>query len=491
MTKYFEQIPWCIKRLSYGSAGFATVFVLSCSPDPQDYGKPNILFLLADDMGYGEPGCYGQEIIRTPVIDNLAENGMRFTDFYAGNTVCAPSRAVLMTGKQPGNATVRGNNGVYSDYLWDRVPLKKDELTLGEMLKGAGYQTAFIGKWHLDDPNDESTWAMNRGFDYAVQEQWGSRFGGRPFEGLYHWVNSAWDSVLYEQDKYDCIDVFRTDFAMDFLDQKEDDKPFFLFMSYRIPHGHERYIRNKELYSEKGWPESQRRHAAKITLLDGQIGRLLQRLEDEGEMDNTLVIFTSDNGAHSEGNDPLFFASTGGLKGHKRDLYEGGIRVPFIASWRNRILPGTVSNHIGAFQDFFPTLSQVAGIEIPAQTDGISIMPAFLGEDQPRHEYLYWEFQLDGWNRVLPDGGFRQAIRMGNWKAVRYGIDSDTELYDLDKDLFETDNIANNHPELIKRINSLFESSSTETDGFPYGGIVQDYRARDRYEEYILQKQTE
>jgi len=466
-------------RLSIISA-LLLLLIGGCQQQTSHPEKTNILFLLADDLGYGELGSYGQETIKTPVLDNLAKQGMRFTDFYAGTSVCSPSRAVLMTGKHAGHATIRGNNGIYEHDKWDRVALRKDEVTLGEMLQDAGYQTGFIGKWHLGNPNDESTWAMNRGFDFAVQEQWSSRFGGREFDEKVHWVNDNRDTVRYEQDKYDCIDVFRTNFAMDFLDRKDDTKPFFLFMSYRIPHGHERYIRNKELYSEHGWEEKERRHAAKITLLDGQIGRLLKRIEEDGELDNTLVLFTSDNGAHHEGHDHLFFESTGGLRGFKRDMYEGGIRTPFIAVWANKIQPSTVSDHQGAFYDFMPTFAEIAGVESPAK-DGISILPELTGKKQATHDYLYWELQLDGWNRKMPKGGFRQAIRKGDWKAVRYGAESPIELYNLKEDINETTNIADDHPEIVEEMQALLKSSRTETEGFPFGGKVQDYKGKERY----------
>lgn len=461
----------------------AGMVIVSCTQREEKEGlRPNILFLLADDMGYGEPGSYGQEIIQTPVLDDLARNGMRFTDFYAGNSVCSPSRAVLMTGKHAGHATIRGNNGVFENDVWTRVPLRKDEITLGEMLGEAGYQTAFIGKWHLDDPNDESTWAMNRGFDYAIQEQWPSRFGGKQYDGLVHWINSARDSIRYDQDNYDCIDEFRTDFILEYLDQKDEDKPFFIFMSYRIPHAHERYTRNKELYAGRGWSETERRHAARITLLDGQIGRLFSKLEDMGELENTIIIFTSDNGPHSEGtHDHLFFNSAGGLRGYKRDLYEGGIRIPLIVRWKDKIEAGSLSDRVGAFHDFMPTLAEVAGIETPEQSDGISLLPELLGDNSNHHEYLYWELQLDGWNRTLPKGGFRQAIRMGDWKAVRYGVESETELYDLDKDMYETNDVAQDYPEILTKMNSIFQDARTNTEGFPHGGKIQDYKAKERY----------
>ena len=192
----------------------------------------NIVLIVADDLGYGELGCYGQEIIKTPILDNLAKKGMRFTDFYAGNAACSPSRAVLMTGKSSSRNTIRGNSGCVSDDRWMRVALKKDEMTMGEMLRDAGYQTGFVGKWHLGDPNDISTWAYNRGFDFAVQEQWTSRFGGDIYDEEMHWFNGKQDSLYYHDHEWQCKDEFRTNIAFDYLDKIDKDKPFFLFMSY-------------------------------------------------------------------------------------------------------------------------------------------------------------------------------------------------------------------------------------------------------------------
>lgn len=444
--------------------------------------RPNILFLLADDLGYGELGCYGQETIQTPVLDSLAKQGLRFTNFYAGNAVCSPSRAVLMTGKSSSFNTIRGNSGSFSDDRWMRVALKKDEMTLGEMLKNAGYQTAFIGKWHLDDPNDLSTWAYNRGFDYAVQEQWGSPFGGIKYDEQMHWINGKKDSVYYRVEDWECKDEFRTKLAFNYLDKKDKDKPFFLFMSYRAPHGHESEIGNKTLYSDRGWPQKERLHAAKITLLDKQIGRLLKKLEEMGELENTLVLFSSDNGPHNEGgHNHEFFNSNGVLRGFKRDVYEGGIRVPLIAFWKGKIEAGAETNFVAGFQDFMPTLAQVAGIEDPEQSNGISILPVITGKAQPKHESLNWEFQMDGWGRKMMDGGFRQSARIGNWKGVRYGIASKTELYKLDEDISETNNLAAEHPEIVEKMNRIFEKNRSDTEGFPYGGVVQDYIPREKY----------
>ncbi|KJF43970.1 sulfatase-like hydrolase/transferase [Draconibacterium sediminis] len=446
--------------------------------------KPNILFLLADDLGYGELGCYGQEVIQTPELDKLAQNGLRFTDFYAGNAVCSPSRAVLMTGKSSSYNTVRGNSGVFNDDRWMRVALKKDEMTIGEMLREAGYQTGFIGKWHLDDPDDITTWACNRGFDYAVQEQWGSRFGGIQYDEQMHWINGKQDSVYYHINEWECKDDFRTNLAFGYLDKIQKDKPFFLFMSFRAPHGHEYEIGNKEIYSEKGWPAAERLHAAKTTLLDKQVGRLLNKLDEMGELENTLVIFTSDNGPHREGrgHNPEFFNSNGELRGIKRDLFEGGIRVPMIVWWKGKVTAGINTNHLSGFQDILPTLAEVAGVEIPAQTNGISLLPVLFGEEQASHESMNWEFQLDGWSRTMPDGGFRQSARIGEWKGVRYGIMNETLLYNLNDDISETNNVAGDHPEIVKQMNDIFEDKRAETQGFPYGGVVQDYKAKDRHQ---------
>jgi arylsulfatase A-like enzyme len=440
----------------------------SCGPEEtRENKKPNILFLLADDMGYGELGSYGQEIIKTPFLDSLANQGMRFTDFYAGSAVCSPSRAVLMTGKHAGHATIRGNNGLYPDGSWHRVPLKRDEITLGEMLKDAGYQTAFIGKWHLEDPDSIETWAINRGFDYVVQEQWSETHeDSREFEEPVHWENGWNDSIRYDPEDYDCIDEFRTNIALNYLDQKDKDKPFFLFMSYRTPHAHEYYIREKELYSDKGWPEAERKHAARITLLDREIERLLKRLEKDGELENTIIFFTSDNGPTIEGHDHEFFNSNGVLRGHKRDMYEGGIREPLIVYWKDKIEAASISRHPSAFYDVMPTLAELAEINPPEVTDGISFLPELLGKEQRKHEYLYWELQL---MTVRPriNKGFIQAARTGKWKAVRYGADSPLELYNLETDISEQQNLANEFPEITRKMDEFLKTARINNEYYP------------------------
>lgn len=460
-------------------------FISSCSKvklKETTVKQPNILLLLADDMGYGELGCYGQSKIETPTLDSLAKHGMLFTDFYAGNAVCSPSRAVLMTGKSSSFNTIRGNSGFYGDDQWMRVALKKDEMTMAEMLKSAGYQTGFVGKWHLGDPNDLETWAYNRGFDYAVQEQWGSRSGGTKFDEQMHWINGQQDSIYYRVNEWQSKDEFRTNLAFNYLDTISKDKPFFLFMSYRAPHGHEFTIGNNSLYQDKDWPTQERLHASKITLLDQQVARMLAKLEEMGELDNTLVLFTSDNGPHNEtkDHDVEFFNSNGDLRGIKRDVYEGGIRVPLIAYWKGKIQAGSVSKHLSGFHDLMPTFAEVAHAELPKESNGISMIPGLLGKEQIAHESLNWEFQLDGWFRKMPKGGFKQSARIGKWKGVRNGIDSKTALYNLDTDIAEKNNVASEQPEIVVQIEEIFKNRSN-TERFPEGGVIQDYKPSLRY----------
>ncbi len=447
----------------------ASLFAGKSKPSAVSPSKPNILILLADDMGYGELGCYGQEVIQTPNIDALAEKGLRFTDFYAGTSVCSPSRGVLMTGIHAGHATIRGNKGFYPvNGSWDRVALRKSEITLAEMLKGAGYQTAFVGKWHLGVPEDVSTWAHGRGFDFAVQEQWGAKAEGGEFDERNHWVNGRDGEIWHDYTQHDCLDAFRTEIALKFLEeQRDEEKPLFLFMSYRSPHAHEFHLRETERYKDKGWPEIERRHASRITMLDEQIQRLLDKLEAMGELENTFILFTSDNGPHGENkHDRFFFNSSNGLNGYKRDVYEGGIRIPGIVYWPGKSRKG-VTDHQAIFYDVMPTLADVAGIPIPEQTDGISFLPEVLGEKQEKHKHLYWEIQVV---RNQSDKGFRQATRMGDWKAVRYGNKEGTELYNLKTDLYEKNNVAKDYPEIVERMEKILEVESTKDERWPFSG---------------------
>ena len=474
-------------KVKYRKVKLLFLFVLlflSCTKNKSMDIRPNVILLLADDLGYNELGSYGQEIIETPNLDQLAKDGLRFTNFYAGNAACAPSRAVLLTGKSPAKVSIRGNAGFYGNDKWEGPALDRGEFTLGKMFKNQGYQTAFIGKWHLDNPSDVNTWAVGHGFDLAVQEQWSSRFEGKRFLPNRLYVNGDKEFIPYDYKLYDCKDHLRTDIAIDFLDKKEDKSPFFLFMSYRAPHSFEGPIRDTLLYADKGWPEIERVHAAKISLLDKQVGRLLEKLKEINQLDNTLILFTSDNGPHyaKDGHELEFFDSNGQFKGGKRDLYEGGIRVPLIAYWDQNILPGSVSNHVSSFQDIMPTFSEIIGFENVHDTDGISFLPTLLSKRQKKHKFLNWEFQLSGWFQTIPNGGFRQSVRLESWKAVRYNLNSNIELYNLKNDPGETKNIAKLHPNIINRVDSIFKISRTDAAGFPYGGVKQDYKSMDVYD---------
>jgi arylsulfatase A-like enzyme len=471
--------PFCL-------LGFViTSFMLFPSCEKQTQKRPNIVFLLADDLGYNELGSYGQKIIKTPHLDKLAKQSMRFTDFYAGNSVCAPSRAVLLTGVSSAYVPIRGNAGYFGNDDWSPTWLESNTFTFGELFKSAGYQSAFIGKWHLDNPDDISTWAYSHSFDFAAQEQWTHRKSIRSFSKGGIWLNGDQKHCPYDFNNHECKDAFYTNFAIDFLDNKEPDKPFFLFMSYRAPHSFEGPIRDTLEYLKRDWPKVEQAQAAKITLQDKQVGRLLDYLDSIGEMDNTIVMYTSDNGAHfgadGKGHQLEFFDSNGNLKGGKRDLYEGGVRVPLLAYWKNNIIPGSVTNHVSAFQDLMPTFAEIIGLKKPEQSDGISFLPLLLGKVQEKHVYLNWEFQLSGWFQTLPDGGFRQSVRLGKWKGLRYGVNSKIELYNLNKDESETNDLSGKHPEIIRRISKIFKTSRNQAPAFPYGGVEQNHISMDRY----------
>jgi len=441
------------------SASFA---ILKGPREPRK--QPNILLLLADDMGYGELGCYGQQSMKTPYLDQLSREGVRFTDFYIGSSVCSPSRAILMTGIHAGRVSIRANQGQRKPgEQWDRIALKKSEITIAEMLRGAGYQTAFFGKWHLGSSEDKSTWAAGRGFDYAVQEQWADRSDKtNKFTLNMHYQNDG-SEIVYDKEEHDCLDEFRTKLAIKFLDtQRDEAKPLFMFMSYRTPHAHEPYIREKSLYADKGWPDIQRQHAARVTMLDLQIKRLLDKLEDMGELENTFVVFTSDNGPTIEGgHNYSFFNCSGGLRGHKRHLYEGGIREPLIVSWKRVIKGGRTTSLIAAGYDLMPTFSELAGVESPRQTTGISFLPDLLGKDQKKHEFVYFE---------IYEGGNKQAVRKGDWKAVRYHAVKRTELYNLRKDRNELEDVAFKYPKVVERLNAILRKESQPSPNYPLAG---------------------
>lgn len=428
-----------------------------------DERRPNIIFILADDLGYGDLGCYGQKQIQTPHLDRLAAEGMRFTQCYAGSTVCAPSRCALMTGQHCGHCTIRGNS---------IVPLRPDDVTVAEVLKRAGYTTALIGKWGLGEPNTTGV-PSKKGFDYFYGYL--NQVHAHNYYPDYLWRNQekvaiagnvvaggvATQRAQYAQDLF-------TDEAVNFLECAKA-RPFFLYLAYTTPHannergkieGNGMEVPSNAPYADRPWPPAQRNHAAMITRLDADVGKLIRRLKDLHLADNTLVFFSSDNGPHKEGGaDPQFFQSSGPLRGFKRDLYEGGIRVPFIAYWPGRIKAGTASHHVCAFWDILPTAAELAGAKLPPGLDGLTIVPTLLGKgEQPKHDFLYWEFH---------ERGFAQAVRMGDWKAVRHRPNGPIELYDLAKDEGEKTDVAAQHVDVVARINAYLQAARTESAQFP------------------------
>ncbi|HKD35926.1 MAG TPA: arylsulfatase, partial [Pirellulales bacterium] len=418
--------------------------------EPQTAAKPerpNIIFILSDDLGYGEVGCYGQKLIQTPRIDQMAAEGIRFTSCYAGSTVCAPSRCSLMTGLHTGHSRIRGNGN---------VPLEPDDITVAKLLHSAGYATGLIGKWGLGEQG--STGVPNRqGFD--------SFFG---YLNQVHAHNYYPDFLWRNKEKFPLRNVVekgvatkRVDYtpdlfaaeALKFIEQHKSE-PFFLYLAFTVPHANNEAkaagklgmeVPSDKPYSDRDWPQVEKNKAAMITRMDGDVGRLLDKLKSLSLDDRTIVFFSSDNGPHHEGGvDPKFFHAGGPLRGTKRDLYEGGIRIPMIARWPGHIAAGQTSDFAWAFWDFLPTAAELVGAKAPVGIDGISVAPLLLATtgnppDVHPHEYLYWEFH---------EGGFSQAVRLGHWKAVRPKQGRPLELYDLSTDVGETTNVASAHPDI-------------------------------------------
>jgi arylsulfatase A-like enzyme len=461
-----------LKTAFHGTAalamsGCANTFLKAAHDSPGS--KPNIIFILADDLGYGDLGCYGQREIQTPEIDKLAAEDMRFTDHYAGCTVCAPSRCSLMTGLHTGHSYVRGNREIQP---MGQLPLPAETVTIAKLLKEADYNTALIGKWGLGGP-ESSGIPHKQGFDYFFgylcqrhAHNYYPEFLFRNSQRVLLVGNKVADprpdgaGVAVERAQYS-HDLFVRE-ALEFIKNNKD-HPFFLYLAVTIPHANNEAgkkgmeVPDYGIYKDRDWPEPQKGYAAMISRLDRDIGILIRQLKELSIDKNTLIIFTSDNGPHKEGgSDPEFFDSSGPLRGTKRDLYEGGIRVPMIARWPGRIKPGTDSSHISAFWDFMPTFAELAEVDCPHNVDGISLLPTLLGgpAGQKKHEFLYLEFH---------EGGFKQAFRMGKWKAVRLGVDSKLELYNLKADISETDNVANSYPEIIGKIEEYLTNARTES----------------------------
>jgi len=430
---------------------------------------PNIIFILADDLGYGDLGCYGQKHILTPNIDQLAGEGIRFTQCYAGSTVCAPTRSVLMTGQHTGHTTVRGNLGWIGPPENRRpheIAINDEDITVAEILKLAGYSTGVAGKWGLGDSSTAGI-PTRQGFD-----QWLGFLNQRHAHGYF--PEFLWENDRMVQlkgnlggNQNDWVHDRLTNFSLDFI-REHSKNPFFLYLAYTIPHG--RYeVPSDAPYSNKPWHQDIKNYAAMVTLMDRDLGKIIELLKELGIDDNTIVFFASDNGAEiyyfqktqivSEYEATL--QSPGPLRGWKRDLTEGGIRIPMIVRWPGKIAAGKVSDFPWAFWDFLPTAADLSGADIPPQLaiDGFSVLPTLLGEKkQEPHEFFYWEFH---------ERGFQQAVRHGDFKAIRFKQGEPLALYDITKDVKELNNIAGQHPNVIERIETYLETARTSTPYFP------------------------
>jgi arylsulfatase A-like enzyme len=421
--------------------------------------QPNIIFIMADDLGYGDLSCYGQKTLKTPNIDRIASEGIRFTDVYAGNTVCAPSRCALATGMHMGHATVRGNRN-------PEVPLRPDDVTFAEVLKTAGYRTAQFGKWGVGGPVTLGRPNL-QGFDdfFGYLSQWHAHN---------YYPEHLWDNEVemfignnrsglrgtYSHDLF-------TERALKFLDSSHE-KPFLLYLPYAVPHtnnelgnatGDGMEVPDYGSFAGRDWPKPEKGQAAMIDMLDRDVGKIMAKLKELRIDRNTIIFFTSDNGPHQEGGHKMeFFDSNGALRGMKRDLYEGGIRVPMVVRWPGAIEAGRVSDEPWAFWDVLPTMAELAGVPAPKDIDGISMVPTLLGKPQTSHEYLYWEFH---------ERGFKQAVRMGEWKGVRLSAGGAIELYNLKADIGEHSNIADRHPDVVRKIERIMRTGRTESPDFP------------------------
>ncbi|MFD2256641.1 arylsulfatase [Luteolibacter algae] len=445
--------------------------------------KPNVIYILADDLGIGDLGCYGQEKLKTPNIDRIAAQGMRFTDHYSGNTVCSPSRAVLMTGQHPGHVHCRGN-GVENNFALDQTMT-----TLPRLFKNAGYNTGAFGKWGLGQTDMEGAPnPLSHGFDH---------FSGWKTQSIAHTyyptsIIRDGEEIPLEPGTY-IHDLLMND-ATDFIKSSvASGEPFFCYIPTAIPHAamhapkelHEKW---RKIYPEfdktigtygagKGetTPDVQNPiagFAAMIEHLDNQIGGILDMLDEIGIAGNTIVMFSSDNGAHHEGgHNPEFWNSNGDFRGIKRDLYEGGIRTPFLITWPARIPAGSLSDHLSAFQDVLPTMAEITGEPTPDQTDGISFLPTLTGRPhaQKKHEALYFEF-IHG--NASPYSS--RALRMGDWKVVERSKGRKEprqilpiELYNLKEDIGETDDIAAKNPELVERMRKLMDAAHVDIRNKP------------------------
>lgn len=460
--------------------------------------QPNIIFILADDLGYGELGCYGQSKIKTPHLDQMAREGMKFTQHYSGSAVCAPARCTLLTGLHTGHAYIRDNDEMpergdvwHDPNLEGQRPLPENTVTLATLLKKAGYRTAAIGKWGLggpDSPGHPNKHGFDLFFGYLCQRVAHNYYPTHLWKNNQKYILEGNEYFFPHQKFPDDLDphdpeayqsyrgkVYSVDVMMEeaFRFIKENQShPFFLYLALPLPHvalqvpedslqEYQGRFPETPYLGEKGYlphPTPRAAYAAMISRLDREVGRVIELLKKLGLEEKTLIIFTSDNGpTYAGGVDYEFFNSTGPLRGLKGSLYEGGIRVPLLVKWPGKIKPGTVSDHISAFWDFLPTFMEIIGRPTPVKTDGLSMLPTWLGhpERQSKHEYLYWE--LHG----------QQAVRWGDWKGIRRSPEKEIELYNLRTDISEAHNIASQHPDIVAQIKKIMSTARTESALFP------------------------
>jgi len=463
-----------VPRLLAAGGCVVALSLAGAADSPQSRAQaapPNILLIQADDLGYGDLSAFGQARFETPSLDRLAREGIRFNQYYAGSTVCAPSRTALMTGLHTGHAPIRGNR--------QGIALGPDDVTIATLLRRAGYRTAVIGKWGLGSPG--STGQPDRqGFEYSFGFL-DHTHAHRQFTD-HLWRNA--ERIAVDVDHDYANDLFTRE-SVSFI-ERSDPRPFFLYLNYTVPHAELRVPedslkrfrgkfpeqpfsnpkadqtttgRDDVSMGYRSQPTPHAAFAAMIARMDRDIGTLTHVLKARGLERRTLVLFVSDNGPHQEGGgDPVFFKSSGGLRGIKRDLYEGGIRVPMIARWTGTIPSGRSSEHVWAHWDMLPTLAETAGATIPTGLDGRSMSRALRGQAQPTHEFFYWEFH---------ERGFQQAVRMGDWKAVRLRKDAPLELYDLHTDPGEQHDVAAARPDVVATIETYLKTARTESAAWP------------------------
>jgi arylsulfatase A-like enzyme len=453
---------WGLKLMMlrwFGAGVFVAGFLNALAA--ADDRPPNIIFIMADDLGYGDLGSYGQTDILTPNLDTLAAEGMRFTQAYAGSTVCTPSRSVVMTGFHNGHSPARDNVPHYPSYL------KDEDVTVAEVLGDVGYRSGGIGKWSLGDAGTEGA-ATRQGFDswFGYLNQDHAHYYYTEYldddEGRFEMPGNSRTQKIYSHE-------VMTERALGFI-RESADGPFFFYGAFTLPHFSSKDEDPTELaipsdapYSDRAWPQAAKNYAAMVTMLDRDVGRIVDLVEELGLTENTLIIFTSDNGPWG----PIAeaFESSGPLRGVKRDLYEGGIRVPFIARWPGVIPAAKVSDEIVTAWDMLPTFAEIGGAETPQGLDGISIMAALKGgEVAEPHPFLYFDF---GHTREV----FQQAIRWGDWKGVRQGTEAPWELYNLAVDVGEKRNVAAQFPDVVDEIQGMVEEAMEPHPRYPIGEI--------------------